>query len=325
MRSLSLCLIALLSSSAVLSGAEGNEFQAIDRHALATPAEAERSIEELAKYLTKPAKNDREKVRALYRWITDRIAYDAESFFAGKTGDTSAPGVLTNRVGVCEGYASLFLELCKAAEIEAVKVRGKAKGYAADPLAHTWNAVKLDDRWHLIDPTWGAGDIRDRKFRKQFQESYFLAVPDQLIFSHLPRDARWQLLDRPLSEDAFLKQPRVNALFFRMGVKGEAIRKVVEDGKELAKVFDQPVGSITLHEAPMHRRLEPGTKYRFRIEAPDFTGITIAWEGKTLPLSRKGKVYEGVLTAPKGTITVRGVVANMGKPIAWTLLEYAGE
>src|SRR5262249_42680960 len=102
-------------------------------------------------------------------------------------------------------------------------------------------------------------------------------------------------------------------------------RKAVEDGKELVRVYDQPVGSITLHEAPLQRRLEPGTKYRFRIEAPDFTGITIAWEGKTLSLTRKGKVFAGVLTAQKGTITVRGVAASMGKPIAWALLEYAGE
>src|SRR3972149_859237 len=40
-----------------------------DCHALTAPPEAEKSVDELAKYLTKPAKNDREKVRLIFRWI----------------------------------------------------------------------------------------------------------------------------------------------------------------------------------------------------------------------------------------------------------------
>ena len=46
-------------------------------------------LNHLADYLARPCKTDRDKARAAYRWITDRIAYDAEAFFTGKRGDNS--------------------------------------------------------------------------------------------------------------------------------------------------------------------------------------------------------------------------------------------
>ena len=83
-------------------------FLAIDRHALRAPAEAEQSVETLANYLAGPAKSDLDKVRAIYRWITDRIAYDAESYLSGIQGDNTPAGVLKTRKCVCQGYAELF-------------------------------------------------------------------------------------------------------------------------------------------------------------------------------------------------------------------------
>jgi hypothetical protein len=47
-----------------------NAFAAIDAHALNAPANVEKSVETLAKYLTAPAKNNKEKARAIFRWIT---------------------------------------------------------------------------------------------------------------------------------------------------------------------------------------------------------------------------------------------------------------
>ena len=65
-------------------------YAALDEHALKAPPEAEKSVEALARYLVEPAKNDREKARVIFRWITDRIRYDTESFFKGKVTDGSA-------------------------------------------------------------------------------------------------------------------------------------------------------------------------------------------------------------------------------------------
>src|SRR5262249_29933569 len=45
----------------------------IDKHALAATADDEASLDQLAQYLARPCKSDRDKARAIYRWITDRI------------------------------------------------------------------------------------------------------------------------------------------------------------------------------------------------------------------------------------------------------------
>lgn len=99
-------------------------YSSIDRHALNTPKYVESSIESLAKYLIKPAKNDLEKVRAIYRWVTANISYNTSAYFSGIYGSTSAEDVLKSRSSVCEGYSDLFFKLAKMAGIEVVKISG---------------------------------------------------------------------------------------------------------------------------------------------------------------------------------------------------------
>ena len=48
---------------------------AFDRHALQAPAEEEKTVAGLARYLVKPARNDRDKARLIFRWVTSRIDY----------------------------------------------------------------------------------------------------------------------------------------------------------------------------------------------------------------------------------------------------------
>ncbi|XP_052089248.1 uncharacterized protein LOC127725989 [Mytilus californianus] len=52
-----------------------DEFKDIDEYARQAPSSVEESIETLAHYLAKPAKNDIEVVRALYVWICENIRY----------------------------------------------------------------------------------------------------------------------------------------------------------------------------------------------------------------------------------------------------------
>jgi len=69
-------------------------------------------------------------------------------------------------VGVCSGYASLFKQMADIAGLECQVIMGYAKGYnysyditklPADN--HAWISIKIDDKWYLADPTWGAGYI----------------------------------------------------------------------------------------------------------------------------------------------------------------------
>src|SRR5262249_3834195 len=120
-------LIAVSTVTIAFADQDESPYAKIDKHALAAPAKVEKSIPELAKYLVQPCETDKEKARAFFRWITDRVSYDAEGFFSGKRRDTKATSVLASRATVCDGYANLFLALCQQARLEAVKVAGRAQ------------------------------------------------------------------------------------------------------------------------------------------------------------------------------------------------------
>lgn len=198
----------------------------IDHHALAVPVSAEQSLRTLATYLVAPARNDYEKTRALFFWVTHNIAYSVDEYFGHAVGHISAEGVLKQRQAVCEGYSTLLEALGIEVGLEIVRVSGYAKGYSysvGSPLLkadHMWNAVKLDRHWHLMDPTWAAGHIdNDQKFVYAFEEFYFLTLPKHFIYSHLPEDPRWQLLPSPVTKEEFEEWPRTRPAFFIQGLE----------------------------------------------------------------------------------------------------------
>jgi transglutaminase/protease-like cytokinesis protein 3 len=88
---------------------------AIDAHALAASPELESSSKSLAAYLAQDLPSDTEKVRAIYRWIGDRINYDVDAFLSGNVVAMSNDEVLKKRMSVCGGFASLFEELATLA------------------------------------------------------------------------------------------------------------------------------------------------------------------------------------------------------------------
>jgi hypothetical protein len=328
-----LTLVFLVAGAAPLRAADRNPYRVIDQHALRAPKDVEKSVESLAKYLIKPAKTDVQKARAIYRWVADRIAYNVEGLRTGKLGDNTTEGVLKNRQAVCDGYANLLLDLCKEAGVEAAKVGGLAKGVdfqegrAARSGNHAWNAVKFAGKWALVDATWGAGGIQGKKFVKQFKPYYFLPPPDQLIFTHFPKDPKWQLLTKAISEKEFREQPRPDINLFHMGITGPAIRKVMKEQgfRELVKVYPPPGEPVTLRTAPLHRHLKEGTRYRFRIESAYFGAVAVHHGGRWYAFTRKGKVFEGVIVAPKGVIKVRGLIGDGAKYRHWDIMEYVGE
>ncbi|MCB9637560.1 MAG: hypothetical protein H6727_01480 [Myxococcales bacterium] len=187
-------------------------------------AEAEQDIDKLAYALTHDKRTKREKSWAIFRWITQNIAYDAKGFFAGRYGRTDALSVLRTRRSVCAGYANLFYALGNSAGLEVMKVYGTAKGIsgaskAKPSLNHAWNAVRFDGKWNLIDSTWGAGSIQGTRFVRRFEPFYFATPPAHLIYTHYPSQSKWQLLPQAVSYQNFLGRPRLYPKFFRVGLR----------------------------------------------------------------------------------------------------------
>lgn len=231
-----------------------HDYSAIDRHALSTPDETEHSIATLAEYLTKPAHDDQEKARAIYRWIAENIAYDMRSFRAAKSGNSternpSAASILQSRGALCSGYARLFESLAAAAGLKVAVIDGCAKGLGytvgsqvTESCGHQWNAVSIDGKWRLIDCAWGAGyvDGQDRSV-SEFDDHFFLTPPEEFIYDHFPTDSKWQLLDKPISRDEFESLPFVRSAFFRTGMKlASHTQSIIKADDSVAVTFSAP-------------------------------------------------------------------------------------
>lgn len=179
----------------------------------------------LSRLLTTSCTTEKEKVKAIFRWITENISYYPLASKKNKKGkqflplieeeapDTTPLKPLTERIAIrvlqdrktrCEGYARLFKCLCDHAGIPAEIVTGYARtdvNRIGDRFRsnHSWNAVYIDSAWHLLDVTFASGYTArsSGEFIRYYDESYFLTAPEQFIEHHYPDDLRWTLLPHP--------------------------------------------------------------------------------------------------------------------------------
>ncbi len=213
----------------------------IDKYARNTPDEAAVSIEALAEYLIKPAKNDFEKARAIYMWIVFNIKYDYDAlrkrvYEGEKIGINryQAELVLKERMAVCGGYSKLFVALTQQAGFESEVVSGWVKDIDAafgpnvygSGTNHAWTTIKIERKWYLVEPTWGTGYGNGRNptnkvhyFDQKMIDYCFLVPPGRLIYTHYPNNPKHQLLTKPISRKEFDEAPYLFPGFFINGLK----------------------------------------------------------------------------------------------------------
>lgn len=212
----------------------GANWGSIDRRAINTPVSFETNIKKLVAYLTNGIFDEDKKARAIAVWIAYRIEYDdyknrkiTERVERGNGIIPSSGDAFVTRKGVCSDFAILFYKMAKEAGLEAAIVTGYAKstGEKGDKnsVKHMWNAVKLNGYWYLLDVTWSAKNLQDKRMtdhqyardmerrkqgnktyyqqiRKQassktFSDRWFLTPPKEMIQTHYPDDPKWQLLN----------------------------------------------------------------------------------------------------------------------------------
>lgn len=264
------CLVAPVTLYAQKSAPPaGGAFAAADRHADAAPPAVEQSVPALAAYLAQAGSDELSRARALYRWLTSRIEYDAAGFRSGNYGDVTPEGVLRRRAAVCQGYAELARALGTAMGLRIEIVSGWSKGYGYrpgetfdGPVNHAWNAVEVNGRWRLMDATWGAGYLDERmQFVRRFQEHYFLTPPASFIYDHLPAEPRWQLLERPVSAGEYVELAYLRPTFFLLGLglgSHDRASLTASDRVRLTLATSRPVQvAAVLHDAATNARL-PG-------------------------------------------------------------------
>jgi hypothetical protein len=290
-------------------------FRVIDSHALKASAAVEQSVSSLAEYLAKPAKNDLEKVRANFRWITDRIAYDVDGARSGKLGDNTLEGVLKNRKCVCEGFARLFEALAKEMKLEAIFVGGHLKDYFTSRDRHAWCAVKIDGVWQLFDPTAGVGRGPDGV--KRLDEYYFQSKPEFLQFSHFPDDPKWQLCEPRVTKQDFDGYPAVQTIFFERGISADRMWKALKEEKikEFCQIYSSPGRPVLFHDIPLSKKLKAGVKYRFQVDAADFTTLVFRNANQRIFFQRNGPLFEGLIAPRPGSLDVSGMKGSKGDGI----------
>lgn len=102
---------------------------------------------------------DREKVEAVYAYITRNVAYDFR-YYSGKNDmpfeSTVALGALRDGLAICGGYSHGLETLLDLCGIENYTVSGTSKGEY-----HAWNYVVLDGAGYYCDPTADRGGMRN--------------------------------------------------------------------------------------------------------------------------------------------------------------------
>lgn len=169
--------------------------------------------------LTEHLYTEKERFRAIYRWVCDNIENDYYAYLKiskrrkklkqdslayekwnKQYVQTTFKTLKYSKITTCTGYAYLIREMSFLAGIESKIINGfsDVKKVKSGITNHSWNAVYLDGKWYLCDATWSAGKTLIAEtgpyFKKEFRESYFLQNPEHFIKNHIPIETKWTLI-----------------------------------------------------------------------------------------------------------------------------------
>lgn len=314
-------------SAALFAGGTGPDFTEVDRKVRALPRTA--TLDEVPRQLSGCARTDWEKTRAIWIWLTENIAYDAEGFFSGAIASVRETDVFARRTSVCAGYSRLFAWIGKRMDLEVLDVVGKAKGYTFDVNGqlggHAWTAVRLDGGWHLFDSTWGAGHVgNDRRFHKAYNEYWFDTPPPEMAFSHCPDNPGQSFLNEPFNEARFRTLPHMEKSFQDWKKMGFTLPGTISElaalkGPKTWATYDHPIRVI---DVPFADRLQSGKACRFVFTAAGITKAAIIHNGQWTMLSPKDGVFSAQMTPRPGSLKVSLYFSHEGQSSYWTALEY---
>ena len=150
----------------------------------------------MANHFKDACESEVEKARAIYVWICNNITYDVDLCFNGKSYNTKSEDVLLRSSAICGGYARLFESLSNKMGLQCKIISGYSKGYSFNgrvPTSpnHAWNAIKIGDKWYLVDSTWDSGYLEGKTFIKKFSNFHFLCPESIFYYSHFPEDETW--------------------------------------------------------------------------------------------------------------------------------------
>lgn len=163
------------------------------------------SLKRISSLITKNHQTENQKLMAIFKFITQNYSYDYElqkqienGTYLDQSDEDKLENVLKTKKGVCDNFSILFHELAKRQNIKSKIIIGIAKDNQKMIIgSHAWNAVFVDNKWLIIDVTWGINNPK-------FVTEYYLLSPEKAIKDHYPYDYIWQFTNTPISAEDFI-------------------------------------------------------------------------------------------------------------------------
>lgn len=218
------------------------DFTKADEIALSNKGESLQNLSLLSYNLTSELTTDVEKFRAIYTWVCNNINGDANQYrkvikkqkkykddslalldWNNKYKKVAFKKLLKHKKTMCTGYAYLIKELSFLADLECKIIDGYGRTAESnidslDLANHSWNAVKLDEKWYLCDATWSSGYSNERNtFIRDYNDGYFLTDPELFSKNHFPINEQW-LLNNTTTPQSFVEAPLVYGDAFMLGI-----------------------------------------------------------------------------------------------------------
>jgi len=229
-----LLFILTLQSNAQIANFNHVNFKKADSIALVCKNESLNNLPKLSYKLTSNLNSDVERFRAIYIWVCSNIANDYNLFYKNKRKRKKYQNdnyrlkawndefsrvifktLLKDKRTICTGYAYLIKELSELASLECKIIQGYGRTSATtkeelNTPNHSWNAIKLNNKWYLCDATWASGKQNPNtlNFEFQYNDGLFLTNPELFSVNHYPVNSKWLLLNKkPITFKTFLEGP----------------------------------------------------------------------------------------------------------------------
>ena len=166
-----------------------------------------------------------EKAYLLYKWNSQNINYDCYGVHHKLTAKVQkGEDAYSTGKGTCAGMTGNLVSLSTCLNLEAKQIIGYTKkdDYVVKKVTvlHAWNVIKIDSKYYLSDPTWGAGSCSGDNYTRGLDDYHFCTNPEQFIREHLPRESKWQLVDQIIDYETFVKRVFLKPHFYINGFLG---------------------------------------------------------------------------------------------------------
>jgi transglutaminase/protease-like cytokinesis protein 3 len=218
-----------------------------------------------------------EKFRAIYTWVCTNISSDIKQYnkIVSKRKKLKNDSIalvkwnkeykrkafkklLKHNKTMCTGYAYLIKELAFLVDIECKIIDGYGRTFNSnvdilETVNHSWNAVKLNNKWYLCDATWSSGYMDENyNFTNDYNDGYFLTNPILFAKNHYPLQKKW-LLNNVTTKITFIESPLIYGEAFKykiisltpskMNVEVQKNKEVVFNFKALKNI---PIKKVSL-------------------------------------------------------------------------------